>query len=99
MRYGIALLIAAILIAAIGLFAWQTRRQFEEQIRQNLGQQGVNAESVKFPDLNVKLPAGQQFRMDLARLLTSTWYVWAPVVVALCLAFAKFVGWVRGPRV
>jgi ABC-type hemin transport system ATPase subunit len=96
MRYGIALLIAAVIIVALGLFAWQTRRQVEEQIRQYVLQQGDNADPANATDFAVKLPAGRQFRTDLARLLTSTWYAWVPIVIALCLACAWLVGRIRG---
>jgi ABC-type hemin transport system ATPase subunit len=98
MRYGVALLVGVPLIAAIGLFAWQTRRQLEEQIGQTAQQQGDHLESVHLHDFYVKLPAGQQARADLARLLAGTWFVWAPTVLALCLGCAVLVGWIRGHR-
>jgi hypothetical protein len=98
MRYGIALLIAALIIAAIGLFVRQTRRQLEEQIRQTLRQQGDDVESVDLHDFNVQIPAGQQAQADLAGLLAAAWFVWAPTVLALCLGCAFLVGWIKGRR-
>jgi ABC-type hemin transport system ATPase subunit len=98
MRYGVAILVAVLIVAAIGLFAWQARRQLEQQIGQAAQQQGDHLESVHFHDFYVKLPGGQQARVDLARLLASTWYVWMPVVVMLCLGGAVIVGWIKDRR-
>jgi hypothetical protein len=103
MRYGIALAAAVLIIAAIGLFVRQTRRQFEEHIRQTLRERAdteqtageppvADAESPEPGAFNVRLAAALQARMDLARLSGPTWYIWVPAVAVLCLACAVIAG-------
>jgi hypothetical protein len=107
MRYRIALLVAVLIIAAGGLFAWLTNRQFEAELRRTFLQeqqagrlppalQQADVDSVDFRDFNVRVSPGQQVRLDLARLLAVRWYAWVPAVVVFCLACAAFAGWVRG---
>lgn len=91
MRYGIAFVTAALLSAAVIAFARETRRQIEEQIRQNLARQGVDVAPMNTTGFIVKLPARQQWRMDLTRSVTALWYVWVPVVIALSLVLADLV--------
>src|SRR5215216_3079175 len=109
MRYGVALLIAALVIAAGGLLAWLTIRQVEAEVRDSLRRQqeagelppelqGVDIGSVDIRQFTVKLPADQEGRLALARVLADLWYIWVLAVVLLCLAGAALVGRLWGRR-
>jgi hypothetical protein len=99
MRYGIALLAAVLIIGGIGLFIRQTRQQVDELIRQapdnelkaEGAEEGLSETPVKSAtsgDLNMRVPAALQARLDLARLLATTWFLWVPCVAVLCLGYA-----------
>jgi hypothetical protein len=103
MRYGVALLVAVLVIAAGSLWAWLTIRQVEAQVRDSLRRQqeagklppalqGVDVESVDIRQFAVQLPPEQEGRLALARALARLWYIWAPGVVLLSLAGAALVG-------
>src|SRR4051812_8312896 len=103
MRYGVALLVAVLVIATGGLFAWLTIREVEGELRNSLRRQqeagelppelqGVDIESVDIRQFAMKLPPEQEGRLALAQGLAGLWYIWAPLVVILCLAVAALVG-------
>jgi hypothetical protein len=108
-RYGGAILIAVLIIAGIGLFVWRTLRQFDVLVRETLRQQqeagqappqlqNVDGDSPDLRDFNMRLPAREQARIDLAQMLAATWYVWAPMTIAACLSGAAVFGWIRSKR-
>lgn len=106
MRYLVASFVASLIIAGGFLFAWLTNRQVESQIRAAVRQQqesgelppelqGKDIESLRLQDLHdfrVKLPASSQWRLDLARMVTVLWYLWAPAVIGLCFGVAAIIG-------
>lgn len=109
MRYAIALVVAVLLIAAGALFVRLTFRSFEAKVRESLRQQqqagtlppelqGADIESVNVwqSDMMVKVPRGEQARLEAAMLLSDTWYIWAPLVLAVCLGAAALAGRRRG---
>jgi len=103
MRYWVALGCAAIIIAGGVLFAWVTKRQIESQIRSTFRQQkangelppelqDVNIETADIRAFSVKLPPNQEARLALAQFISTFWFIWTPVVIALCLGLAAIVG-------
>ena len=46
----------------------------------------------KLGDFQMRIPSGMESRLQLSLLLTDSWYLWAPIVVVLCLAMAKVTG-------
>lgn len=106
MRYVVAALVAILIIAGGFLFAWVTNRQTESQIRAAVREQqesgklppeleGKDIDSLQLEDLRdfkVKLPASNQWRLDLARVVTVLWYIWAPAVIGLCFGVAAIIG-------
>jgi hypothetical protein len=109
MRYLVALVVAAVLIAGLALFARQTFRDFEGRLRQSLREQkeagtlppqwrGIDVETVDVWSLGfqMKVSREQQSRLHAAMILSDVWFVWAPAVVLLCLAAAFVIGRFRG---
>jgi hypothetical protein len=102
MRYGVALVVAALIIGAVWFFIWQTKRDLVAVIRQqqaaaNVPPEPANAdpEAIASGQFNLRVPANFQVRLDLSRLLSGYWYAWTPVVLALCLGVAAIVGRLR----
>lgn len=109
MAYRIALLTAALIIAAGFLVGWLMNRQVQAEIRrvfrekQEGGElspelQQIDPEKIELQDFNVKLPASQMLRLDLARFLMHSWYLWAPVVTAMCFSCAAVINAIRPRR-
>ena len=104
MRYWIALLIAVLMIAGLATFAWVTIRQTEARIRAALRQrqeagelspalQGMDIDRADLSDFNMKLPSAEEGKLAFARAIASLWFIWAPVVVVLCISVAVLIGW------
>ncbi len=104
-RYVIALAVAALLIAGGALYARLTFRSFEAQVRRSLRQQqeagtlppelqGADIDAVNVWDggFQMKLTRGQEAWLQAALVLADLWYVWAPLVVGLCLGAAALAG-------
>lgn len=107
MRYFIAIGVAALLSAAGAVFVWHTHFSVGERVRQNLrsmqqsGQvapelRGVDPNTVRLEDLDVKLTSSEMTRLDLAEFLTVFWYVLVPFCLALCVGAAFVIGKLRG---
>lgn len=103
MRYGIALLIAGLVIAAIVAFSWQNYNLVERSVRQHLRQlkergdlppelQGVDTETVDLRNYNVKVPADVMSRQDIARFLAAFWFVWTWAILGVSIAVAALLG-------
>jgi len=110
MRYLIALSIAGLIIATLAVFAWLTIRAFEERMRESLREQkqagqlpahlqNVDLESADIwklmGDVKVKLPHDLLSRLSTALFIAKLWYVWAPAIMAVCLAIAGLLGHLR----
>jgi len=102
-RYVIALIVAAVLIAAGAAFVRLTFSAFEAQVRRALRAQqqagtlppelqGIDVESVNIWESNIRVPRGQEAQLQLAMLLSDMWFIWAPLVVAVCVGVAALVG-------
>jgi hypothetical protein len=101
MRYVIALIGAAVIIGGVTLYIRQMPGSIEEAVRQKLREaeragklppefQGVDIESpdLRLPDFALRLPAEADERVQLAMFLSDYWFVWAPLVVAVCVGLA-----------
>jgi hypothetical protein len=86
--------VAALLIAAGGLFVWHTFHSLDRAVRDSLRQakqagtlppelQDVDPETaeLKIPDMQIKLPSGLQQRVEIAYLLMDWWYIWVPLIL------------------
>jgi len=95
---------ALVIIVGFG-FSWQTTRSFHDQLRQSLREQkqagelpaewqGIDPDTVDISKLGfqMKVPRGMETRLQIALLLTDLWYVWVPLVVAVCFVIALFIG-------
>src|SRR5437879_3407392 len=103
MRYIIALIIAALIIVAAALFAWRSFREIDQFVRDGLrkqqqpGQlppelQNVDVDSVDLNNFKIRLPYALIVRLELARWISRVWYIWAPVLIAVCLGLAALYG-------
>jgi hypothetical protein len=106
LRYGIALIVAAVIILAGFLFVRQTHGEIErkfEQQRQRLKQQkadgtlpdewkNVDLDNMKYTDFGWPVTRGFQIRWDLAMWLVGFWWFLIPLVVAACLTMAYIFG-------
>jgi len=101
--FGVAFVVAGIIIGTGALFAWANHDIIERTVRQGLKlqqQQGElppdlqNADIDKFDledrEIAVELPSGILLRNDIALLLSNLWYLWAPVVLLICFGAAAF---------
>ena len=103
LRYGTALGVAAILILA-GFFFVQTTvaeiKATSEQPRQRLKQQkadGTLPEHLKDADLDtvefgMQVTPRMHRRINVSLLLADWWYIFIPLVVAMCLGAAFLLG-------
>ncbi len=102
LRYGIALIVAAVIIIAGFAFVRLTYGEIEanfEQQRQRLKQQkadgtlpdhwkNVDLDTMKYTDFGMRVTRGMQIRLDLSMWLVELWFVMIPLVVAICLGAA-----------
>src|SRR5207248_2086999 len=104
MQYAIWMGVAALVIIVGFGFSWLTIRSFHAQIRQSLREQkqsgrlpvewqGIDPDTVDISklDLQMKLPSGTETRLQIAFSLTNLWYVWVPLVVAMCFVMAMII--------
>jgi hypothetical protein len=106
MRYIIALVVAALLIGGVVLYIRNTDRAIEQAIRQALLNQklagtlppelqGIDPQTAdlsKLGDFGMKLPAALEHRLQLTYYLTDFWYIWAPLIVLVCMGAAVLFG-------
>jgi 4-amino-4-deoxy-L-arabinose transferase-like glycosyltransferase len=110
MRYGLALLIAGVVIAALAVFSWWNYNAIERSVRQHMRQQqergelppelqGVDIEALALNNFKVQVQTDEINRQDIARFLAVAWYLWAPLVVGVCVGVVALVSRWRGrPR-
>lgn len=100
MRYGIALVIAGLVIAAGAAFCIHTQHLVVTHVRDQLpempedgaaGGQPVPEDAAIPPNLGSEVPSSLMWRIQLADLLATFWYVWAFLVLTICLTAARFV--------
>jgi len=103
MRYGIALLVASLIIGGAGLYVRLTFHAVETRVRQafrerqQLGDlppelRNVDPETVEIQAFNIKLPPDLEVRFAVARLFASRWYIWTALVVLACLSVPFLIG-------
>ena len=107
LRYGIALIVATVIILGGVVFVRMTFGEIEAKVRQQLKRQkaegtlpdhwkNVDLDTLKWSDFanqfQMTLPQGLMMRLDMAMLLAGTWYVLVPLTVLLCLAAAYIWG-------
>jgi hypothetical protein len=100
MRYGIALIIAVILIAAGAFYVRHVERSVEQRVRQSLREakaQGglppdIDPEQADLTSFGVDLPATELSRVQLAHFLVAWRLVLIPTVLLMSLGIARIVG-------
>jgi hypothetical protein len=94
MRVLIPLAVAALIIAAGGLFIWHTHYSVDQAIRNSLRQakqagtlppelQDVDPDTadLKIPDTQIKLPSGLHQRLQIVYLLMDWRYILVPLIL------------------
>jgi hypothetical protein len=104
-RYVLAAAIACLIISAGFTVSWHIHRSFLDRFRQQLRAdaaagklprelEGVDLDSVTPEGFDVRVSDAEMTRMQIADLLSHLWFVWAPLVVVVCLGMA----WILGPK-
>ncbi|MCA8992974.1 MAG: hypothetical protein KDA88_13380 [Planctomycetaceae bacterium] len=102
MAYLIALIVATLFTAGVGIYYWRTRvavvHHMKTVIQQNPDELENSEELLEQLDrgiipegFGIEVPAALQLRIDIADLLAVFWYLWLPLLYALCLTVAFFV--------
>ncbi|MBD3673835.1 MAG: hypothetical protein HUJ26_09955 [Planctomycetaceae bacterium] len=100
MKYFVACLFAAAVIAALFYYAQSCRQQFLVEFRASLRQEwesGNLPESISEEEIETASPEGWNLslesktmnRLGRADIIERLWFLWIPVVVLLCLFLAK----------
>lgn len=101
-EYVRAVVVGVLAIAATLLVPFLVRREFVALRRQQLkdleqaGQlppkyQGVDLDTVTPPaNLGTELPTGMKRRIQLADFIISFWFIWAPLIMIVCVGTAAF---------
>ena len=106
LRYGIALIVAALIILGGILFVRQTHSEIEsifEPQRLRLKQQkadgtlpeewkDVDLDAIEYTDFGMAVPPAFQLRLELTMWLVGFWWLFAPLVVVAWLGAAFLLG-------
>jgi hypothetical protein len=98
MRYGIAVIVAVILVSAAELFIWSTKRVVD-QIVSRAGE-GARRDETPDPDartfgkgdFGVAMPAAFVLRISIANLIATWRWILIPAIVLGCLGVAWLLG-------
>jgi hypothetical protein len=94
MRYILALIVAALLIAGVIFYARLTIGEIESRMREKIQEKqraGELPPGTDISDVGFQLSAANMRRFKLARSLLEYWFVWGPAVTALCLGVAAVI--------
>lgn len=102
-RYTVALIVAGLIIAGAFAFASITRRAVHEQLRRDLRdpeQAGTLPRELEGPDhamlsaegFGTEMPHGMRLRIEISDFIDSLWFVWVPLVAAICVGTAFTMG-------
>ena len=100
MKYLVSCFVAAVLVGALFSYAKNCRQQFLADFRDSLRQErdaGRLSPSVTDEEIAQATPAGWDTSLDAktvqlvtrADFIERLWFLWVPVVLALCLLLAK----------
>jgi hypothetical protein len=91
MRYTLALIVAALLIAGVTSFAQLTIGEIESSTRERIHVKQRTGElppGTDISDVGFQLSTEDMRRFKLARWSLDFWFVWGPAVIVLCLGVA-----------
>jgi hypothetical protein len=105
LRYGIALVVAALVVLAGFVFVRSTyaeiRSKFKQGVTARAAREGRPLTPAQEAELDAEfdrgnfgmtLPSGMMIRLDLSMWLAEFWYILIPLVVLACLAAAFLLG-------
>ena len=108
MRYVLAIAAACLAVSAGFALSRYLYGSFVESFRQQLRAaaaagklpkefEGVDLESVTPDWFDLRMSARDELRLKIAVMISHLWFVWVPMVFAICLGAAYFYG-PKGPR-
>ena len=103
LRYFFALAASCLLVIAGFAVSKHLRDSFAEELRQSLREaaaagklpkelEGVDLDTWTPAGVDIKVTASQENRLMVASLLSNLWFVWIPVVCAICFGTAHLLG-------